>query len=99
MKLMKLKIYYIKLKDEGRELVPDTFKSVLFPLNQQKEQEFKYYFLKKCFKGNQYLFAHIKAGYNIKILLSDIRKIVYSLYQSKEITKKVYKKIIKSLQI
>ena len=32
--------------------------------------------------------AQIKAGNNSKSLLNEIRQIVYSLYQSKEITKK-----------
>ena len=32
--------------------------------------------------------AQIKAGNNSKILINEIRQIVYSLYQSKEITKK-----------
>ena len=41
--------------------------------------------------------AQVKAGNNSEILLNKIRKIVYSLYQSKEITKKVYNNIIKSL--
>ena len=39
--------------------------------------------------------AQIKAGNNSESLLNEIRKIVYSLYQSKEITKKVYNNIIK----
>ena len=43
--------------------------------------------------------AEVKAGNNSEILLSEIRKIVYSLYQSKEITKKVYNIIIKSIQL
>ena len=34
--------------------------------------------------------AQIKAGNNSESLLNEIRQIVYSLYQSKEITKKVY---------
>ena len=42
--------------------------------------------------------AHLKAGNISKNLSNEIRQIVYSLYQSKEITKKVYKKIIKSIQ-
>ena len=33
--------------------------------------------------------AQMKAGYNSQSLLNEIRQIVYSLYQSKEITKKV----------
>ena len=39
--------------------------------------------------------AKIKAGNNSENLLNEIRQIVYSLYQSKEITKKVYNNIIK----
>ena len=41
--------------------------------------------------------AQVKAGNNSKNLLNEIRQTVYSLYQSKEITKKVYNKIIKSI--
>ena len=43
--------------------------------------------------------AQVKAGNNSENLLNEIRQIVYSLYQSKEITKKVYSNIIKSIQI
>ena len=39
----------------------------------------------------------LQAGINSQNWLNDIRQIVYSLYQSKEITKKVYNNIIKSL--
>ena len=42
--------------------------------------------------------AQVKAGNNSEILLNEIRQIVCSLYQSKEITKKVYNNIIKSIQ-
>ena len=43
--------------------------------------------------------AQVKAGNNSKSLLNEIRQIVYSLYQSKQITKKVYNNIIKSINI
>ena len=43
--------------------------------------------------------AQVKSGNNSQNVLSEIRKIVYSLHQSKEITKKVYNNIIKSIQI
>ena len=43
--------------------------------------------------------AQVKAGNNSENLLNEIRQIVYSLHQSKEITKKVYNNIIKSVQI
>ena len=42
--------------------------------------------------------AQVQAGNNSQNLLNEIRQIVYSLYQSKEITKKVYNNIIKSIQ-
>ena len=42
--------------------------------------------------------AQVKAGNNSKSLLNEIRQIIYSLYQSKQITKKVYNNIIKSIQ-
>ena len=43
--------------------------------------------------------AHIKAGNNSESSLNEIRQIVYSLYQSKEITKKVHNNIIKSIKV
>ena len=43
--------------------------------------------------------AQIKAANNSESLLNEIRQVVYSLYQSKEITKKVYKNIIKSIKV
>ena len=43
--------------------------------------------------------AQIKAGNNSESLLNEIRQIAYSLYQSKEINKKVYNNIIKSIKV
>ena len=43
--------------------------------------------------------AQVKAGNNSENLLNEIRQIIHSLYQSKEIAKKVYNNIIKSIQI
>ena len=43
--------------------------------------------------------AQVKAGNNSERLLNEIRQIVYSLYHSKQITKKVYNNIIKSINI
>ena len=43
--------------------------------------------------------AQVKAGGNSESLLNEIRQIVYSLCQSKQITKKVYNNIIKSIQL
>ena len=43
--------------------------------------------------------AQVKAGNNPENLLNEVIQIVYSLYQSKEITKKIYNNILKSIQI
>ena len=40
--------------------------------------------------------SQVKAANNSKSLLNEIRKIPYSLYQSKEITRKIYNSIVKS---
>ena len=43
--------------------------------------------------------TQIKAGNNSQSLLNVMRQIVYSLYQSKEITKKVNNNILKSIKL
>ena len=69
-------------------------------MSQNKEQD-----INKCRTPKQMLqrlplaLAQIKAGNNSESLLNEIRQIVYSLYQSKEITKKVYNTIIKSIKV
>ena len=42
--------------------------------------------------------AQVKAGNISESLFNEIRQIVYSLYQSKQITKKAYNNIIESIQ-
>ena len=42
--------------------------------------------------------SQVKAGNDSENLLNEIRQIVSSLYQSKEITKKVYNNISESIQ-
>ena len=43
--------------------------------------------------------AQVKAGNNSEKLLNKIRQIVYPLYSSKQVTKKVYNNIIKFINI
>ena len=54
---------------------------------------------KQMFQRLPIVLAQVKAGNNPESLLKEIRKIVYFLYQPKEITKKVCNSIIKSLQL
>ena len=43
--------------------------------------------------------AQVKAGNTSENLLNEIRQIIYSLYQAKEITKKVYSNIMNSIKV
>ena len=43
--------------------------------------------------------TRVKTGNNSESLLNEIRQILYSLYQSKQIAKKVYNNIIKSINV
>ena len=54
---------------------------------------------KKILQRLPLLLSEIYAGNNSESLLNEIRQIIYSLYQSKEITKKVYNNIIKSIKV
>ena len=74
------------------------------PTNQKKKKETKGKGLKiltpkQMLQRLPIARAQVKAGNNSESLLNEIRKIVYSLYQSKQITKKVYNNLIKSINI
>ena len=43
--------------------------------------------------------AQVKTGSTSENLLNEIRQIIYSLYRAKEITKKVYNKIMNSIKV
>ena len=54
---------------------------------------------RQMLQGLPIALAPVKTGNNSESLLNEIRQTVYSLYQSKEITKKVYNNIITSKQL
>ena len=82
---------------DGSELVISAFKSGLFPLKLTTRTGLKILTPKQLLQRLPIALAQVKAGNNSENLLNEIRKIVYSLYQLKEITKKVYNNIIKSI--
>ena len=43
--------------------------------------------------------AHVKAGNTSENLINEIRQIIYSLYQEKEVTKKVYNNIMNTIKL
>ena len=59
-----------------------------------KGNELKILTSKQMLQGLPIALAQVKAGNNSEGLLNEIRQIFYSLYQSKQITKKVYNNII-----
>ena len=65
--------------------------------NETKETGLKILTPKQMLQRLSIPLAQVKAGNNSETLLNEIRQIIYSLYQSKEITKKVYNNLIKSL--
>ena len=67
--------------------------------NKRSGKELKILTTKQLLQRLQIVVAQVKAGNNSKILLNEIRKVVSYLYQSKEITEKVYNNIIKSIQL
>ena len=65
--------------------------------NETKGKGFKILTPKQMLQRLPTALAQVKAGNNSESLLNEIKQIVYSLYQSKRITKKVYNNIIKSI--
>ena len=54
---------------------------------------------KKMLQRLPMVLAQIKADNNSESLSNQIRQIIYSLYQSEEITKKVYNDIINTIKV
>ena len=67
-------------------------------LKEQEGTELKILTLKQMLQRLPIDLAQVEEDNNSESLLNEIRQIIYSLYQSKEITKKVYNNIIKSIQ-
>ena len=92
---------------QGREIVINTFKSGIFQVSKESQEDEESQEGKglKILTPNQMLkrlpiaLAQVKAGNNSESLLNEIRQIAYSLYRSKEITKKVYNNIINSIKV
>ena len=70
-----------------------------YDAKQQKGTGLKILTPKQMLKRLPIALAQISAANNSESLLNEIMQIVYSLYRSKEITKKVYSNIIKSIKV
>ena len=65
--------------------------------NETKEKGLKILTPKQMLQRLPIALALAKTGNDLENLLNEIRQILYSLYQSKGITKKVYNNLLKSL--
>ena len=89
----------------GREMVLKAFQSGIFRKLEESQEGKGVNEMLKILTPNQMLkrlpiaLAQVEAGNNSESLLNEIRQIVYSLYRSKEITKKVYNNIINSIRV
>ena len=89
---------------EAREKVLNGFGSKIFLIKSKgsgllntNQSKLKILTPKQMLQRLPVTLAQVKAGNDSESLLIEIRQIIYSLYQSKEITKKVYNSIIKSI--
>ena len=85
---------------EGKEKVLNTFASKIFSTKSKgsgivntDHSKLKILTPKQMFQRLPVALAQVKAGNNSESLLNEIRQILYSLYQSKQITKNVYNNI------
>ena len=87
-----------KARNEASKLYDDYF-SIMSEAkaNENEVTRLKILTPKKMLQRLPIALAQVKGGNNSESLLNEIREIVYSLYQSKQITKKVYNNLIKSL--
>ena len=83
-------------RDYGQMVLDAAYKS---KENETEGKGLKILTPKQMLQGLSIALAQVKAGNNSESLLNEIRQIVYSLYQSKQITKKVYNSIIKSIEL
>ena len=90
---------------QGKEAVLTAFKSGIFQVSKESQKGERANEMLKILTPSQMLkrlsiaLAQVKAGNNSESLLNEIRQIVYSLYRSKEITKKVYNNIFNSIKV
>ena len=54
---------------------------------------------KQLLQGLPIAFAQVKAGNTSENLLNEIKKIIYSSFQAKEINEKVYNNIMNSIKV
>ena len=88
---------------EAREMVLNGFKSGIFLIKSTgssltDHSKLKVLTPKQMLQRLPIVLAQVKAGNNSENLLNEIRQIIYSLYQTKEINENVFNNLMKKLQ-
>ena len=74
-------------------------KSGIFPIKATQGEWFTLLSPKQMLQRLPIALAQVKASNTSRILINEVRKIIHSLYQAKGITKKVYNKIMNSINV
>ena len=77
----------------------NAFRSGIFHRLENSQEMLKILTPNQMLKRLPIALAQVKTGNNSESLLNEIRQIIYSLYRSKEVTKKVYNNIINSIKL
>ena len=83
---------------EGWELTFNAFESRIFSIKFHTSKGIKILNPRQVIQILRVALAQVKAG-NTSENLNEIHEIVYSLYRAKEITKKLYNSILKSVNV
>ena len=74
-------------------------KSGIFPIKATQGEWFTLLSPKQMLQRLPIALAQVKASNTSRILINEVRKIIYSLHQAKGTTKKVYNKIMNSINV
>ena len=85
-----------KSESRRKKLILNAFRSGIFLMKEKQGELLIILTSKQMLQNLSIAVAHVKPGNTSENLLNEIRQIIYSLYQSKEITKNVYNNIMNS---
>ena len=94
--LYKVKNEVIKFYDDYSLMTSEAKNNAM---NKTSGKRLKIWTPKQVLQRLSIALAQLKTGNNSESLLNEIKQIIYSLYQPKEITKIVYDNIIKLIQL
>ena len=89
----------LALGADGWELTLNAYKSGIFPLKTWQGKGLKIATPKQMLQKLPIALAQVKGGNTSENLLNEIYQVTYSMYQAKEITKKVYNNIMNSIKL